>query len=121
MRLAMLVSIALYVVLVEMLPAKMPANPVIYRVLTVLAAALVAGIFLVRKTFVYRAQTSLQDPKLLARWRTGYLITYLQAEAIALYGLVLHFLGFSLLQISPFLIGCFLLVLFLGPRSIETT
>jgi len=121
MRLAMLVSIALYVVVVEILPAKMPANPVIYRVLTLLAAALVTVIFLVRKTFVYPAQVRLEDPKLLARWRTGYLITYVLAEAIALYGLVLHFLGFSLLQISPFLIGGFLLVLFLGPRSIETT
>lgn len=60
--------------------------------------------------------TNAMDAVAVRRWQTGQLITYAFAEAIALYGLVLHFLGFTHIEVVPFLVVGFLLILFFQPR-----
>jgi hypothetical protein len=44
-------------------------------------------------------------------------VTYCLSEAIALYGMVLHFLGFGLSQIVPFFIAGLGLIIFYWPRT----
>jgi hypothetical protein len=46
----------------------------------------------------------------------GYLLTYCLSESIALFGIVLNTLGFSLRQAMPFYIAGFVLILLLRPR-----
>lgn len=121
MRGAFLVSIILYAVVAKILPAATAPNVVIYRAIALLAVVDVAIIFVCRRMMVRPAEGVLashpEDPAALARWRTGYLITYALSEAAALYGLVLHFLGFNLVQVAPFLITGFVLILFYAPRT----
>ncbi|MGA9304770.1 MAG: hypothetical protein WBW31_05120 [Candidatus Sulfotelmatobacter sp.] len=42
------------------------------------------------------------------------------SEAIVLYGVMLHFMGFALSQVAPFFIAGAVLMLFLGPKSTPT-
>jgi hypothetical protein len=43
-------------------------------------------------------------------------MTYALSEAIAIFGLVLRLIGFSLSQVAYFYIAGFILLLFFGPR-----
>lgn len=96
------------------------ANPVILGVLTFLAVGDVAVVFIVRRIIVNRSERTLiavpQDPKAVARWYAGYLITYCIGESIAIYGVVLHVLGFGFSRVAPFFVAGFVLILFLPPR-----
>jgi hypothetical protein len=97
---AFLVSIVLYAVMTKMLPASIAPNVLMFRVLALLAVGTVVTIFLLRRKLVTPSEQTLslkpEDAGALVRWRTGYLITYAFSEAIALYGLVLHFMGLPL-------------------------
>jgi F0F1-type ATP synthase membrane subunit c/vacuolar-type H+-ATPase subunit K len=85
-----------------------------------LAVVAVAVIFLLRRKLVKSAEQILSvqpdDTAALARWRAGYLITYAFSEAIPLYGLVLHFMGFAFAQVLPFFVAGFVVILFYAPR-----
>jgi hypothetical protein len=69
---------------------------------------------------VLRAEEALvrneQDALSLARWRSGYVLIYALCEAVALYGLVLRFMGFTLTQVAPFYVVGFVLLFFFSPR-----
>jgi hypothetical protein len=60
------------------------------------------------------------DPVILARWKTGYFVTYALCEALALFGLVLRILGFTLNQVWPYYAGSFVLLLLFWPREPQT-
>jgi F0F1-type ATP synthase membrane subunit c/vacuolar-type H+-ATPase subunit K len=117
---AFLVSIVLYAVITKMLPASVAPNVLVFRILMLLSVGTVAMIFALRRKLVKPAEQILsvqpEDAGALARWRTGYLITYAFSEAVALYGLVLHFMGFTFAQVAPFFIAGFVLMLFYAPR-----
>jgi hypothetical protein len=119
-RLAMLVSVVVYVLTMRLLPSGTPAQPPIFYVMALLAIMCVAALLTLRRIFVQRAETRLatqpEDRRALAQWRTGYLVTYCLSEAIALYGLVLHSLGFAFSQVVPFCLAGFVLILFYRPR-----
>ena len=66
-------------------------------------------------------QTQPEDKRALARLRVGYLITYTLSLSIVLYGLVLHFFGFSMSQVAQFFIAGFALILYYGPKPIPNS
>jgi F0F1-type ATP synthase membrane subunit c/vacuolar-type H+-ATPase subunit K len=74
----------------------------------------------VRRLFVLRAEVTLaaqpEDATALNRWRAGYIITYALCEAMALFGLVLRVLGFTLSEVTPFYLVGFVLILVFTPR-----
>ncbi len=115
-------AVGMYAFVVFRLSSHATANPIVLRALTVVAVSMVILIFLMRRIQVLRAESILQinpeDAKGLARWRQGYLVTYTLSLSIALYGLVLHFLGFSVSQVAPFFLAGFALIVFFGPRTI---
>lgn len=117
---AFLMSILVYVLIIKMVPAAGSRNLLMFKILVGVTIALLATIARLRRRLVKPAEETLasqpDDPAALARWRTGYLITYACSEAMALYGVVLHFLGFSLTEVLPFLIAGFVLILFYAPR-----
>jgi len=119
-RAAMLFSIAIYGFIIKQLPSSTHANPLVYPVIALIAAWVFVCIFFFRRKLVKSSETILavspEDLVALRRWRTGYLIIYAFSEAIALYGMVLHFLGFSSVQIAPFLIAGIALILSFAPR-----
>jgi len=115
----------MYLLVVLRLPSSATPNPIIHRTLTALCVALAVVIFVIRKMQVLPAEEILQsqpqDAKALARWRLGYIVIYALSLSIALYGLALHFLGFSMSRVAPFLLAGFVLILFFGPMAVPNT
>lgn len=122
LRAGMLVSIALYGLVGELVakPANQPRNIAVFNALTLLAVVMVAVIVVVRRSLVLRAEEALSsapgDAAALNRWRGGYIVTYAICEAIALFGLVLRILGFTIAQVAPFYVAGIVLMLFFNPR-----
>jgi cytochrome b561 len=117
----MLASIVVYAVVGEFArPTSQVMNPSMSYVFATLGVAIVGMIFVVRRTLVWRAATSLstqpEDALSLNHWRTGYLAIYALCESLALFGLVLRFLGGSQQQSAPYYIGGFVLMAFFVPR-----
>jgi hypothetical protein len=121
-QLAMLASIALYGVLGEVAGSSArAANASLSYIFTTAGVAMVGVIFVVRRTLVFRSAERLaarpDDAVTLNHWKTGYIATYALCESLALFGLILRFLGCSFRQCLPFYIGGFVLLLFFGPRA----
>src|SRR5690242_14046522 len=95
---AMLASILLYGFLGEVLgPRARAVDPNLNYLFSTLGVAIVGVIFVVRRTLVLRAASSLalhpDDLISLNHWRTGYFASYALCDALALFGLVLRFMG----------------------------
>ena len=119
---AMLASILLYGVEGEIAGSSAgSANASLSYIFTTAGVAMVGVIFVVRRTLVFRSAERLavrpDDSVTLSHWRTGYLATYALCEGLALFGLILRFLGCSFRQCLPFYIGGFVLLFFFGPRE----
>jgi hypothetical protein len=119
-RATMLFSILIYGVMIKLLPSNARPNLTIYYVIIVVAVWILVGLFRFRRKLIKPSESILVnnpgDPLALKQWRTGYLLTYAFSEAIAVYGILLHFLGFGTAQVLPFLIVGAVLILFYSPR-----
>lgn len=121
-RIALMVSIVLYALVGEIAGRNsMPApDNNIYFAVTLVAVIAVATIVVMRRLLVLRAEGELakdpEDRAALSRWRTGYIVTYMLSEAVALFGLVLRMIGFSLSQVATFYVVGLILMMFFGPR-----
>jgi hypothetical protein len=118
----MLSSIFLFAVIGEVLDARVRAvDPSLSYVFSTAAVAVVGVIFVVRRTLVLRSAESLashpDDPLILRHWKSGYIATYVLCEALALFGLIQRFMGFTLQQSLLYYIGGFVLLFFFGPRE----
>ena len=119
---SMLLSILLYVAVGEILgPNIRRIDPALSYVFSSLAVGIVGTIFVVRRTLVLRAASTLatqpEDTISLNQWKTGYITTYALCEALALFGLVLRFMGSNFQQGAPFYLGGLILLAFFGPRQ----
>ena len=119
---SMLASILLYAVLGEVVgPVARVVDPALSYLFTTLGVAIVGIIFMVRRTLVLRAAENLathpDDNLSLNHWRTGYFATYALCEALAIFGIVLRFLGCHFQQSLPFYVGGFVLLFFFRPRQ----
>jgi hypothetical protein len=119
-RLAGLAGIVFLALITSLLAPYANANPIILGALTFLAVGDVGVVYCARRIMVARSESALfalpEDPRTLARWRTGYLVIYAVSASIAVYGVMLHVLGFAFSQALPFFIAGFALTLFFSPR-----
>src|ERR1700757_2412654 len=120
-QIALLVSVVLYVIVGERVGTIPKLNdPVVFYVLSLATVTIVGVILVVRRTLVLQSAAALavrpNDLATLNRWRTGYVMTYALSESIALFGLVLRLIGFTLSQVWSFYIAAFILLLFFRPR-----
>ena len=125
MQWAMLLSVLLYVAVGEILgPRIQRIDPALSYLFSTLAVGIVGTIFVIRRTLVLRAASTLatqpEDNLSLNQWKTGYITTYALCEALALFGLVLRFRGSELQQSLLFYVGGFVLLFFFRPRQPET-
>jgi F0F1-type ATP synthase membrane subunit c/vacuolar-type H+-ATPase subunit K len=119
---SMLASILLYGYIGELAGRSVHAiDPTVSYIFTTLGVAIVGVIFVVRRTLVLRAAESLavhpEDNLSLNQWRTGYFATYALCEALALFGLILRFMGGGFQQSVPYYIGGFILLFFFRPQE----
>lgn len=119
-QIAMLVSIAMYAVLGEVVGARLPANPTILYAMSVASISVVGALLVVRRTLVLQSEAALKerpgDPTVLSRWKMGYIVTFTLCEALALFGLLLRLMGFTLNSVWPYYAGGFALLLLFWPR-----
>jgi hypothetical protein len=120
-RIAMMVSVVLYVIVGEELAhPEVAPDSTFYFGITLLAVVLVALIVVMRRWFVLPAEAVLarraDDRTALGRWQMGYIVTYALSEAVALFGLVLRVMGFSLSHVATFYAVGLILMMFFGPR-----
>ncbi len=121
---AMLASILLYALLGQLArPVARALDPGLSYLFATLGVAIVGIIFVVRRTLVFRAEASLvsqpEDSLSLNQWRTGYIATYALCEALALFGLILRFMGGDLQASGPYYLGGFILLFFFRPQQPE--
>jgi hypothetical protein len=114
---ALFAATAATIVLSRLAVGHATPNPVVIQVISLVAASEVIVIVLLRRKLVVPALTLLgtqpDDPSALARWQSGYIATWALSVCIALYGLVLRYLGFDFRQLLPFFIaGCALMVFY---------
>jgi hypothetical protein len=122
LQLTLLGSVVLYAIVGEVVgPLRGSANPTLSYVLTTVGVAVVGMILVVRRTLVLRSAITLaekpEDSLTLNHWKTGYIATYALCEALALFGLILRFMGFGFQQSVPFYVSGFVLLFFFGPRE----
>ena len=120
-QIALLGSVVLYVAVGEKIGSiQRLNNPVLFYLLSLVTITIVGVILVVRRTLVLQSAATLasrpNDAATLNRWRAGNIMTYALAESIALFGLVLRLIGFTLSQVWSFYIAAFILLLFFGPR-----
>ena len=120
-QVAMLVSVILYAAVGEGIGSvRRLNNPVLFYVFSLVTITIVGVILVVRRTLVLQSAATLasrpNDAATVSRWRAGHIMTYALSEAIAIFGLVLRILGFSLSQVAYFYVAGFVLLLFFGPR-----
>ena len=119
-QIAMLVSIGIYAVVGEIAGARLTTDAKTLYAISFASISLVGAILVVRKTLVLQSEAELRekpgDPVTVARWKTGYIVTYALCEALALFGLALRIMGFTLTQVWPYYAGSFVLLLLFWPR-----
>ena len=123
-QIAMLASIAAYAVVGELVGRKYAPQNTLFYALSFVAITIVGATMVVRSTLVLPSEDSLRrrpdDTLTIGRWRTGHLFMYGMCEALALLGLVLRLLGFSLSHIWGFYLGGVLLLLLFSTRDPRT-
>jgi len=122
---SLLIAMAGYTVLCFFANVRTIPNPMMLRAMSIVAAAEVVALFVLRRKMLVPAMALLsshsEDAAALARWKTGHILTWALSLSVALYGLVLRYLGFTFSQVAPFFIAGFILMLFYFPRRpVET-
>jgi len=121
LQIAMLMSVLLLMVTGEVVGA-IPRlnNPTLFYALSMATITIVGVILVVRRTLVQQSAAMLairpNDVATINRWRAGYVMTYALSESIAVFGLLLRLIGFTLSQVASFYVAGFMLLLFFGPR-----
>ncbi len=121
-RVALLVSVALYAVAGETLGPALARNPAhaLFHALSLISIILVGAMVVVRRTLLLPAEAALQessdDPATVRRWRTGYLFLYALCDVLGLFGLILRMDGFAFTRIWGFYLSGFLLLWVYSPR-----
>ncbi len=89
-------------------------------VLALTSVVIAAAVFVLRHKVLAPsaalAATQPEDTKALSLWRTAHIDMWALCEVIAMYGLLLRYLGFTVAQAAPFFVCGFVLILALGPR-----
>jgi hypothetical protein len=120
---ALLLATGLYAVLMCVIAASPGDRPdqTFVTMLGGLSVAVIAAGFAVRKKMIQPALEALRtkpdDIALLGRWRSGAILSATLAEAVVLFGVVIHLLGGSAVQAAGFWIAGALTMLIWWPQA----
>jgi cytochrome b561 len=123
-QIAMLVAVGVYIAVGEVVRTHFTATPSLLYAASVASIGVVGSLLVVRRTMVLHSETQLRekpdDPSLLARWRAGHIVTYALCEVLALFGLTLRLVGFSISDVWPYYAGSLVLLLLFWPKLPRT-
>ena len=121
-HLALLASMLLYVYLGEKLFSRQPnsTDRTFVTAVAVISAAMIGIAFIVRAKMIRPALDRLQsvpdDANSLRRLRSGSIVSYILAESVVMFGLILRALSGTLHQSLPFYIAGPVLMVLWWPR-----
>lgn len=119
----MLLSIVFYAFMSLRAPLRPAPQPVVlYGVAAVCVADLGVILVLRSKLLPHPRPISSTEPDpriLIANWRRACIVTWAFSEAIALFGIVLRYMGFPMRQAALFFVAGFLLMLLFAPTRPE--
>jgi len=119
-QIAMLTSVVVYVAVGELMGRTVASNNGLFYTLSLAAISTLATALVVRRTLVLPAEALLRekpgDRLMQTRWKSGYIFLYALCEAVALFGLILRLVGFTLVHVWGFYLGGFLLLVLFSPR-----
>ncbi len=121
---ALLVSVCLYWPMLGYLQTNRnePPPPAVLQALTLLATANATAVLLLRFNRITAILSRVPfDLTALPQLRTLYILCFVLAESVALFGFVLYFLGAPREQAAWFFIGSVALFLLCYPRTPEAT
>ena len=122
-RIALLGSIVLYFLVCLYSPVRSEGSPDMLRVLALTSVVIAAAVFVLRGKVLAPSATLAaakpDDANTLSLWRTAHIVIWALCEVIAMYGLLLRYLGFPVAYAAPFFACGFLLILLLAPRRPE--
>src|SRR6185312_16677327 len=120
---ALLISIVLYVFVALHAPVRSQGISLMILCLALLSGAMAIAVLVIRTKMVGKFEAVLatqpEDKLVLSKWRSAYVLMWALCEAIALYGLTLRYLGFTMPQVAPFFAAGFLLMLVFPVRRPE--
>ena len=97
---SLLIAMAAYTALCFFAVVQATPSPILLRAMSLVAAAEVLVLFVMRRKLLVPAVALLssqsEDATALARWKTGNIVTWALSLSIALYGLVLRYMGFQI-------------------------
>jgi hypothetical protein len=127
LHLALLMAVLLYIFMIRIIPAA-PTEPLNKPLLVGSYALCVLELAFGQRIRSKRVAAALEllrtqpnDAKALSQWRAGVVISDSVAMSVVLYGLALHFVGGTSLQIAPFFVVGTAALLFWWPQDITTT
>jgi hypothetical protein len=117
----MLTAAVIYIILPELVHVHTrEVSRMLFTILLGLAFVIATVALMVRNRMVERAASQLAlaptDAAALNRWRMGHIVLFALSESIVLYGLVLRFIGASILQAGVLYAGGIALLLMFTPR-----
>jgi FtsH-binding integral membrane protein len=118
----MIISLLLFPAIAEKTgPASHNTSRGLFFAITLPALLLVASWRVPRVKYIREGARRLAqhpgDARALRRWQTGHIISFMLSEAVALYGLILRYEGFSSADVVAFSAAGFMLMLFSAPRA----
>jgi hypothetical protein len=120
---ALMVSMLLYVYIMWMIPAKSSEtlDPTFLLTLDLVGISSVGVAKRIRSKCLRPAfetlRTKPDDAASLGRWRVGVIVSDALAEAVVLYGFVVHLLGGTISQVAPFFSAGLAAMVFWWPQQ----
>ena len=122
-RFALLGSIVLYFLISLYSPVRSEGSPQMFGILALTSVVIAAAVLVLRGKVLgpsaTLAATQPEDATTMSLWRTAHIIMWALCEVIAMYGLLLRYLGSPVAYAAPFFASGFVLILLLGPRRPE--
>jgi hypothetical protein len=122
----LLVSVGLYWFILSLLelPPERSLDPLVQQILAAVAAATAVAALFLRFNLIARGVSEAAPGTDLSRWlarlRTLYIVCFVLAESIAVFGLVLYLLGAPRVDASWFFLGSAALFAACHPKSLES-
>lgn len=122
-RLLLLLSVPVYIFLSMRAPVQPLPDPLLFRAIAFLAIAEAGVAFFLRARLISAAETAWQEvpetKAALARWLNANIVPWAMCLSIAMYGMVLRYVGYTFRSVTPFFLAGVLLMLCFPPRRPE--
>jgi hypothetical protein len=122
-RTVFVLTIPIYVFLAMRAPLRPTPQPILFNVIAVVAVVEATVAFFLRNKLIRDAESTWREnPNSkpgLARWFTANIVPWAMCLSIAIYGIVLRYLGYSFRSVAPFFFAGALLMFFFPPRRPE--